>query len=214
MHSGLARAPLAPTGGAACDEASPSSNLLPTMFASARRRAPTSAELRAFVLEHHAFTWRMIRRLGVPESSVDDGVQQVFLVLTRRLADVEPEKERSFLVSTILRVAANMRRSQARVLEDPWNDEPPEIASNAPTPEESLCLAERRALLDAVLAPLPLELRTVFVLAELEGMTAPEIAPLVAAPVGTVTSRLRRARELVERHVRLVKARCAGGGGR
>jgi DNA-directed RNA polymerase specialized sigma24 family protein len=38
-------------------------------------------------------------------------------------------------------------------------------------------------------------------------MSAPEIATLVEIPVGTVTSRLRRARELVDRQVRIVKAR-------
>jgi RNA polymerase sigma-70 factor (ECF subfamily) len=182
------------------------------------RPAPTAEELRAFVVTHHAFAWRMARRLGVMESSVDDAVQQVFMVVTQRLGDVEVGKERSFLVSTILRVAANMRRAQARTIEMPWNDDPPEVASDAPTPEESLSQAERRALLDEVLAPLPLELRTVFVLAELEGMSAPEIAAIVEIPVGTVTSRLRRARELVERQVRIVKARhaasAANGGAR
>jgi RNA polymerase sigma-70 factor (ECF subfamily) len=175
-----------------------------------RTRAWTQAELGAFVLQHHAFAWRMVRRLGVMESSVDDAVQQVFMVVTSKLGGVEIGKERSFLVSTIIRVAANARRAQARVLEQPWNDEPPEIASDAPTPEESLSQAQRRALLDEVLAPLPLEMRTVFVLAELEGMSAPEIASLIETPVGTVTSRLRRARELVERQVRVVRAKHGG----
>lgn len=176
----------------------------------AARAKPSAAEVRAFVVDHHAFTWRMARRLGVAESAVDDAVQQIFMVVTARLADIEPGKERSFLVSTIMRVAANVRRAQARVVEMPWNDDPPEIASPAPTPEESLAQAQRRAVLDDVLAPLPDDLKTVFVLAELEELSAPQIASIVDAPVGTVTSRLRRARELVERRGQIVRARLDG----
>ncbi len=173
------------------------------------------AALTAFVTENHAFTWRMARRLGVPESSVDDAVQQVFMIVVQRLGGVIEGKQRSFLFSTILRVAANMRRSDARRREREieWDEDPPEIVSAAPTPEESLSQAERRALLDEVLAQLPLEQRTVLVLAELEGMSAPEIAALVEIPIGTVTSRLRRARELALMHVRRLSARHGDRGG-
>jgi len=65
-----------------------------------------------------------------------------------------------------------------------------------------------------VLAQMPLELRTVFVLFELEEMTTPEIAELVGVPVGTAASRLRRAREEFQRLVARVQARARGVGGR
>lgn len=45
---------------------------------------------RALVNEHFDFLWRLLRRLGVPEAEVDDAAQQVFLVATRRLAEVAP----------------------------------------------------------------------------------------------------------------------------
>lgn len=54
---------------------------------------------------------------------------------------------------------------------------------------------QARALLDLALSRLPLELRTVFVLFELEGLPVRDIAELEEIPLGTASSRLRRARE-------------------
>src|SRR5688500_14541546 len=97
---------------ASFDEPAPESGLQRQPSGPLCDASPTA--LAAFVSEHHAFAWRMARRLGVPESNVDDAVQQVFMVVVQRLGGVIQGKERSFLFSTILRVAANMRRSDAR----------------------------------------------------------------------------------------------------
>ena len=69
-----------------------------------------------------------------------------------------------------------------------------ERADGTPSAEALLDQRQARELLDVALAELPLELRAVFVLAELEEMTLPAIAALIGVPVGTATSRLRRAR--------------------
>jgi len=170
-------------------------------------RSVVEARMRACVLANHAFVWRCLRRLGVPEAGADDAAQQVFLVLAERLADVPPEREKKFLFGTAVRVAANARRVRARVREESWNDEPPEVATDALDPEESLSAARRRAILDEILASLPIDLRTVFVLTELERMSATEVAAFLDVPAGTVASRLRRARTLVEQQIRRVQAR-------
>jgi RNA polymerase sigma-70 factor (ECF subfamily) len=140
--------------------------------------------------------WRMLRRMGVPEADADDATQSVFLTLDRRLADVPPERERGFLLAAAVRVAANTRRQLRRSREDaaPIEDN----AAHAPSPE--LALQQRQALaeLDQVLATLSEEQRTVFVLYEIEGFSLPEIARSLAIPLGTATSRLRRARETFE----------------
>jgi RNA polymerase sigma-70 factor, ECF subfamily len=60
-------------------------------------------------------------------------------------------------------------------------------------------------VLDALLASLPLDLRTVFVLYELEELTMAEIARALDLPMGTVASRLRRARETFEELSRRVR---------
>lgn len=188
----------------------------PSLLSDPRRAAdPRSAvelRLRAIVAEQHAFVWRCLRRLGVPESAADDACQHVFLALSKRLGDVPMDKERTFLFGTAIRVAANARRTLARVREEPVPDERFDIASDAPNPEERLSQARRLALLDDVLAALPDELRTVIVLADLEHMSAPEIAHVAEIPVGTVASRLRRARAAFQEEARRVRARLARGG--
>ncbi len=140
------------------------------------------------------FVWRSLRRLGVPELTVDDATQEVFLVLSRRLEDVEPGRERSFLFSTALRVASTARRASTRrgVHDEGAIDG---LVDPSPNPEELADKQRARAVLDQVLATIELDLRAVFVLYELEEMTMAEIATTLDLAAGTVASRLRRARE-------------------
>jgi RNA polymerase sigma-70 factor (ECF subfamily) len=68
----------------------------------------------AVVREHHSFVWRSLRRLGLPEHVADDCAQQVFVVYARRIADVTPGKDKSFLFGIALRVAQSTRRALGR----------------------------------------------------------------------------------------------------
>jgi RNA polymerase sigma-70 factor (ECF subfamily) len=146
------------------------------------------------------FVWRSLRRLGVPSGATDDAAQEVFLVASKRLDDIEHGRERSFLFATALRVASNARRAFAR--RDARHDEGLDrLADPAPTPEQLADRARARELLDRVLAVLELELRAVFVLHELEEMSMAEIATTLEIAPGTVASRLRRARELFRAEV-------------
>jgi RNA polymerase sigma-70 factor, ECF subfamily len=156
--------------------------------------AAVGDRLEALVADHHAFVWRSLRRLGVPDGDIDDSSQQVFLVAHRRLAEIAHECERAFLFQTALRVAADWRRAHRRRFEQPGIDvlEIPDTAAN---PEQQIDSRRARALLDRVLEVMPLDLRAVFVLFELEEMTMAEIAVVADIPPGTVASRLRRARQ-------------------
>jgi RNA polymerase sigma-70 factor (ECF subfamily) len=157
--------------------------------------APTPRErLRVLMVDHHAFVWRTLRRLGVPAADVEDASQQVFLVVHRRLAEIVPESERSFLYQTALRVTADWRRSQRRRNLDAVSVLP-EVPDGTASPEEMVDRQRQRALLDQILDHLPIKLRAVFVLFELEEMTLVEIATMTGMPLGTVASRLRRARQ-------------------
>jgi RNA polymerase sigma-70 factor (ECF subfamily) len=157
-------------------------------------RALAGDRLEGLVADHHAFVWRSLRRLGVPDGDVDDASQQVFLVAHRRLAQLAHESERSFLFQTCLRVAADWRRAHKRRHEQPGMDilDVPDVAA---TPEEQMDQRRARALLDRVLAVMPMKLRAVFMLFELEELTMAEIATIAGIPPGTVASRLRRARQ-------------------
>jgi RNA polymerase sigma-70 factor, ECF subfamily len=179
--------------------------LLGERAAPAGDEVASEARLRRLVGEHHDFIWRSLRRLGVGHGDVDDGVQQVFLVASRKLAEIRPHSERSFLYQTALRVAADRRKSQKRRREVP-ESEAAEEAFDVPTAEELVDLKRARRNLDEILDEMTLELRAVFTLFELDQLTLTEIAALLEVPRGTVASRLRRARqqffELAERFVR------------
>lgn len=155
--------------------------------------ASFTLELRALFEGHYASVWRLLRRFGVPAVALDDAAQEVFWVAARRLSDIRPGSETAFLYGVALRVASNHLRRERH----PPGDELDlaSLADSGPSPEEALAERQRRALLDTVLARLPLELRTVFVLFELEGLEVRQIAELEGIPVGTASSRLRRARE-------------------
>jgi RNA polymerase sigma-70 factor (ECF subfamily) len=152
------------------------------------------------------FVWRCLRRFGVPAADADDAAQQVFLVVHEKLAGVPEDKERAFLVATTARVAANARRSIRRRLTayEHLADLPDE-----PSPmQEQLAEQYRaRALLDRVMAELPDDLREVFVLFEIEEFSIQEIATLLEVPLGTVGSRLRRARQAFQDKVSRYKTK-------
>jgi RNA polymerase sigma-70 factor (ECF subfamily) len=174
-----------------------------------RLQAPVAGadRLRAMFDAELAFVWRSLRRLGVPPSATDDAAQDVFLVASRKLADIEVGRERSFLFATALRIAANARRAYAR--RDARHDDGLEhVVDPKPGPEALANRARARELLDRVLAMLELDLRAVFVLHELEEMSMAEIAVTLEVPPGTVASRLRRAREAFRAEVaRIQEAR-------
>ena len=153
-----------------------------------------SRRVRELVSLHADFVWRSARRMGVPAEAADDATQQVFLVAARRLDEIEPGRERSFLYRTAMNVAAHVRRSLGRRREVPAEPSH-DTVDPAPQPDHALDEHRARALLDEVLEELDLELREVFVLFELEELAVPEIAELLGIPGGTVSSRLRRARE-------------------
>jgi RNA polymerase sigma-70 factor (ECF subfamily) len=163
------------------------------------------ARARQLVSDHFDFIWRLLCRLGVPELDVDDAAQQVFIVATGRLADVPVGGERTFLYGTALRTAATLRRNLRRRAR--WVEPgPADCASAAPTPHEDLERRQAIAFLDEVLRRLDDDLREVFVLCEIEELTAPEVAAVVCVPVGTVASRLRRARREFAEQVRRLQA--------
>ncbi len=147
---------------------------------------------------HYAFIWRSLRRLGVAPQAVDDAAQQVFVLCALKLERIEPTRERAFLFQTALRVAMSQRRDFARRREATPGDAIDDICDPRPLPDAAAEMRQRRLILDRVLDALPIDLRTVFILFEIEGLASPEIASILTIPLGTVASRLRRARAAFE----------------
>jgi RNA polymerase sigma-70 factor, ECF subfamily len=152
------------------------------------------------------FVWRLLRRLGLPEGDADDAAQQVFIVAAQRFGDIRPGRERSFLYTTALHVAFKARRSVDRRREDLRGDVEPD-PEGAPSPEDLVDRHRARELLDSLLDTLPLELRAVLVLHEIDELSTTEIAEVIGVPAGTAASRLRRARELFTERVRRLENR-------
>jgi RNA polymerase sigma-70 factor (ECF subfamily) len=169
-----------------------SSTLKLTPFAAAAPHA--GPRLKALVELHFDFIGRVVRNVGVPAAEIDDVLQRVFCSAAQRLDDIVPGSERAFLVQSALNWAANARRARARIREIGMT-ELPEVADEAASPEDLTDRRRAAAILDHLLAHMELDLRTVFVLYEVEQMSQIQIADLLGVPQGTVASRLRRARE-------------------
>lgn len=162
------------------------------------QQGPPVDPLEAIYDEHFDFVWRSLRRLGVPPSFLDDALQDVFLVVHRRLSDFEQRSTlKTWLFGICLRVAADYaKRARSRGRVDELAVELPD--PQAPDPLEQAARGEAVQFLDAQLAALEPDKRAVFILAELEGMSCPEIAAAVGANVNTVMSRLKAARAKFE----------------
>lgn len=174
----------------------PASDVVPAM----PRDTEARRDANALVLEHAAYVTRALRRAGVSEAMVDDAAQHVFLVVSQKLGAVRPGRERAFLFGVVLNVAAHARRRIAR-LRETADDAALEVLDEGPLQDQVLEDARTSALVEQVLADLPMELRDVIVRIDLEERTAAEVAEELGLAVGTVASRLRRAREVMAREV-------------
>jgi RNA polymerase sigma-70 factor (ECF subfamily) len=171
-------------------------------------RAIPTPSFEAVYDEHFDFVWRSVKRLGVRESAIDDAVQDVFLVVHRRLGDFEGRSSmKTWLFGIALRVAKDHRRALARkdAKGEPLRDSLPSDACACPLEETAKTEAAR--LVQHVLDAMDDEKRAVFVMAELEQMTAPEIAEALSVNLNTIYARLRAARAAFEDAVARYRAR-------
>lgn len=159
---------------------------------------------------HAAFVFRNLRRLGVPERSLDDAVQDVFVVVHRRLPEFEGRSAiTTWLFAIVLGVARNHRRSQRRrAPEAPGGDEPDDlVGAAAERPDRKAERAQAVRVLCALLDELDDDKREAFVLSQLEGMTAPAIGEALGLNVNTVYARIRAANKAFEQAVARFRAR-------
>jgi RNA polymerase sigma-70 factor (ECF subfamily) len=153
-------------------------------------------DFRAVYDEYFDFVWRSLRRLGVATSDISDAVQEVFLVVYRRLSEFEGRARLStWLYRICLRVASDRRRRAHVRREEPSDLDSLEPTDAAMNSEDRLVLGEELRLLEDALAALNLEQRAVFTLFEFERMSGDNIAAALEIPLGTVYSRLRLGRE-------------------
>ena len=153
----------------------------------------SATDFDAVYSENAGFVWRVLRGMGVTELLVEDAVQDVFVVVYRRLPEFDGRHPvRTWIFAIAQRIAFDYRRRQQRA----YSIVPLEtqLRDHAPSPAETAERAESMRIVFELLEQLDDQKRAVFVLAEIEGMTAPEIAAATGTGLNTVYTRLRRAR--------------------
>ncbi|MEM9191933.1 MAG: sigma-70 family RNA polymerase sigma factor [Myxococcota bacterium] len=159
--------------------------------------------------EGFRFVWRCLRRLGVPDSQVEDAVQDVFVVVHRRLDEFEGRASiHTWLFRITQRVASDYRRRRRRKPTEQLVVET--VATERDGPAEQAQKRRQAEVLHAILESMDDNKRTVFILSELEQMRGPEIAEALGVPTDTVYSRLRAARSVFEKALARHRAREEG----
>ncbi len=157
---------------------------------------PTFDEVYA---ETFPVVWRSARRLGVAESSIDDVVQEVFVAVHRQLDQFEGRcAVKTWVFGILLRVVGNYRRTRRRKgaghATSSVVGDPDALVAEADGPLEQVRQRQAARIVRELLDTLPEAQAAVFVMSQIEGMNAPEIAEATGTNVNTVYSRLSAAR--------------------
>ena len=183
---------------------------LPIPLAHESHRGLNAAEVYS---AHADFVWASLQRLGVRPHDLDDVLQEVFMIVHQRLHTFDhSSKVTTWLFGICLRAASDYRRRAWRRREQVGDApiEEPE-GSHGVTPEDDAAGRQARERLDRILDEIDVEKRAVFVMFEVEEMSCDEIAAIVGVPVGTVYSRLHKARQQFEKALARQKARDTHG---
>ena len=154
-----------------------------------------AAAFARIALPHLDAAYNLARWLVRDPVLAEDVVQDAMLRGLTYVRSFRGENPRAWVLQ-IVRTAAYTRLAARRdTAEVPLDPDPAnEIVDTADDPETASMQRERTATLEAALAALPAELREVIVLRELEEMSYRDIAQVTGVPIGTVMSRLWRAR--------------------
>jgi RNA polymerase sigma-70 factor, ECF subfamily len=173
----------------------------PTLIRDAQR-----GDLEAFnslVLAYQDIVYNTALRILTDEDLAADATQEAFLSAFRALNSYRGGSFRAWLLRTVTNACYDeLRRKQRRpttplepVTEDGDEVEAPRwLADPTASPEEQLDQAELEHAIQHCLENLPTEFRAVVVLADIQGLDYKEVAVAVKKPLGTIKSRLARAR--------------------
>ncbi len=151
--------------------------------------------------------WRLARRLTANDDEAMDATQEIFIRVWRGLSGFRGEAKLSTWVFQIawnyLRLYRRKKGRQLRLVDNP--ETMPELSDRipdpAPDPERRACSSDLLDRVQAALKELPEHHRAVVWLRDGEGLSYEEIAGALDVPIGTVRSRLARARKALKRAV-------------
>jgi RNA polymerase sigma-70 factor (ECF subfamily) len=150
------------------------------------------ARLARLIRAQFGFVWRLLRRIGVADTEADGAAEQVFLAAAQRIGDIRPGSERAFLFSSCLHVAARLQPEPA---------EHAALSDAAPRLEDLDEAQQSREILGVLLQQMPLQLRVVYILHEIEQLSGADIAEIIGIPLSTVASRLSEALDDLATHL-------------
>jgi RNA polymerase sigma-70 factor (ECF subfamily) len=160
------------------------------------------ARFERLLLPHLDASYTLARHLMRNSHDAQDVVQEAYLRAARYFHTFEGDDARPWLMTIVRRecltAIARQRAEQTLPLEDPTLH----LVDSHPSPDIAMSRASAREQIAAVVAELPPELRETLVLREVSDCSYREIAAITAAPIGTVMSRLARARARVAAQLR------------
>jgi RNA polymerase sigma-70 factor (ECF subfamily) len=151
------------------------------------------------ILRHQRSVFRFLGGLGFSGQTAEDLAQEAFLRAFRHLADFDPSRAKfsTWLFTMVRNLAANEAARAHRRHEERELESGPGLADAAPDPMQQAVASERQQRLRQALGRLPEILRTALLLTRVEGLSLEEVAAIEDCAVGTVKSRVFRARELL-----------------
>ena len=155
---------------------------------------------------HVGFVWRVLRTFGVPPPQIEDAVQDVFLVVHRRLAEWQGRASiTTWLFSIARKIASTHRRRASKRTEsltDALVERIDDDRGRGGDPFAEAARAQAAATVMAILDQIDDDKRMVFALVELEQLSVPEVARMLDLNINTTYSRLRHARQAFEAAVK------------
>lgn len=175
-----------------------------------RVQAGDQSAFNLLVLKYQHRVLKLVGRFVNDPTEAEDVAQEAFLKAYRALASFRGDSAfYTWLYRIAINTAKNALVSQRRRpvdfdldLQDPDQYERQAKLKEADTPEGVLLTDEIRAVVEEAMEQLPEDLRTAIVLRELEGLSYEEIAEAMDCPVGTVRSRIFRAREAIDKKLK------------
>jgi RNA polymerase sigma-70 factor (ECF subfamily) len=154
-------------------------------------------------LVHHLdAAYSLARWLIRDEHDAEDAVQEAYARALRHIAGFDGLNGRAWLLTIVRHCCYDFfKRNGMRYQDGTFDEERYATGTTAYDPETALLEEERAELLRNALTKLPPNYREILVLREFEELSYKEISGIVGVPVGTVMSRLSRARNQLQQNL-------------
>jgi RNA polymerase sigma-70 factor (ECF subfamily) len=154
------------------------------------------------VVPHLDAAYNLARWLMRSEQDAEDMVQEACLRAFTFFHSFQGEDGRAWLLAIVRNTCYTwLKKNRAQELDTVFEEQIHSVEADTPNPEVLLLQKADRELLQQLLEQLPTEFREVLILRELEGMSYKQISAIADLPIGTVMSRLARARKRLERQL-------------